>query len=264
MSPPDDKQNRLSTLTQDVIAVPKKPAASSSRSAERERIAEREHVQEKRAVPPTQDVFRVPAPPPSVPMPSARGAVPQAAAAGGAIWAVGAIALVAIAVAVYALQQAAPAPVADPQIAVLAAELKLANERVQKLEAKLGAAAADAQNISPGSQAGLLQISAGLRELRNDLDKVSNEQGRLASQVGEIRGLAGGASKDAKIALSQVDQVGARLATVTEQVGSAPRVTGSAGTVASGDVAAQLKGLNQKTDKMAADIRQLYRLSAGQ
>lgn len=263
MSPPDDKQNRLSTLTQDVIAVPKKPAPSSSRPAERERIAEREHVQEKRAVPPTQDVFRVPAPPPSVPMPSARGAAPVPAA-GGAIWAVGAIAVVAVAVAVYALQQAAPAPVADPQIAVLAAELKLANERVQKLEAKLGAAAADAQNISPASQAGLLQISAGLRELRNDLDKVSNEQGRLASQLGEIRGLAGGASKDAKIALSQVDQVGARLATVTEQVGSAPRVTGSAGTVASGDVAAQLKGLNQKTDKMAADIRQLYRLSAGQ
>ena len=262
MSPPDDKQNRLSTLTQDVIAVPKKPA-SSSRPADRERIAEREYVQEKRAVPPTQDVFRVPAPPPSVPMPSARG-VPPAPAAGGAVWAVGAIAVVAIAVAVYALQQAAPAPVADPQIAVLAAELKLANERVQKLEAKLGAAAADAQNISPASQAGLLQISAGLRELRNDLDKVSNEQGRLASQLGEIRGLAGGASKDAKIALSQVDQVGARLATVTEQVGSAPRVTGSAGAPASGDVAAQLKGLNQKTDKMAADIRQLYRLSAGQ
>ncbi|MFZ5757757.1 MAG: hypothetical protein ACOY3X_12680 [Pseudomonadota bacterium] len=259
MSSSDDKQNRLSTLTQDVIAVSKKQAtpAAPSRGNERARVPEKEKLPEQR-VPPTQDVFRVPAPPPPVPVPSARPAA-RAAASAGPVWAVAALALAAVVVAVFALLRTPAAPAADPQLALLAVELQAANARVQALEAKLGAAAEETRNMNPSSQAGLLQISAGLRDLRNDLDRLSNEQSKLAAQLGELRTLAGGASRDAKMALSQVDQVGARVATINEQVGSAPRAGAVA--AASGDVAAQLKSLSQKTDKMAADIRQLYRLS---
>lgn len=58
MCPSDDKHSKLSTLSQDVIAVTKKPAAATPM-----------RTQERRAIPPAQDVFNVPAEPPPRPQP---------------------------------------------------------------------------------------------------------------------------------------------------------------------------------------------------
>lgn len=258
MSPTDDKQNRLSTLSQDVIAVTKKPASSRAP----------EGTQERRAIPPSQDVFNVPVaeppppPPPrqQQPAPAYRPPSPAAQASSSSsktVWVALALATIAVGVALYAVRATmannAPAP-ADPQVARLESELKLAKDRVQVLEDKLGAAAADTtKSTDSAGQVSLLQVNASLRQLRNDLDHLSNEQAKLSAQLGDVRGQASAAEKEAKAAQGQAAQASSRADAASRQAPAAPAA-------ASADTQAQLKALGQKTDKMATDIRQLYRL----
>jgi chromosome segregation ATPase len=178
---------------------------------------------------------------------------------------IGAVAGLALLVALYAAFSAgggARPAATDEKVAKLEVELKAANERVAKLESRLSAASADAQKLGAPGQVNVLQLSAGIRDLRDSLDMVSNDVAAVTAQVGEVRTLAGGSSKDAKMALAQIEQVGARVATINQQLAGMPRSGGAA--AAGGDVQAQLKSLAQKTDKMAADIRQLYRQAGSQ
>lgn len=284
MVAPDDKQNRLSTLSQDVIAVPKKPPAkpaapepAAKRAPERpaERPVEKpvekppERV-ERKEIPASQDVFKVNTqsqPALSMPTPaSPRAARPAARPPGAelppvtlAIGAAAGLALLLAAYAVFAGGGGGSSAASDEKVAKLEVELKAANERVAKLEAKLSAASTDAQKLGAPGQGNVLVLSAGIRDLRDDLDMVSNEVAAVSTQVGELRTLAGGSSKDAKMALAQIEQVGARVATLNQQIAGMPRGGGGGGGGGGGDAQAQLKALAQKTDKMAADIRQLYR-----
>lgn len=305
MAVSDDKQNRLSTLSQDVIAVPKKPAASA-RAPERpaERAQERTQTEraqqdvprppERKPIPATQDVFKVSSPtdfpdtrespsaaaytaphtappPPPVRAPARQRVAPAAAAPAGlspVSLATAVVAVLALLVAVYGVTRDAGgiAAVDAPGLEQMAQELKAANDRVAKLEMALSAAASDTQSLNSPGQANVLQISAGMRSLRNDVDGVSNELARLTSELGEVRTLAGAGNGQAKIAMSQVEQLASRLATLNAQVANAPRATGGAAAAApaNADTQAQLKALSARTEKMAADIRQLYRLVGGQ
>lgn len=268
-APPDnkDKQSRLSTLSQDVIAVPRQPAAPAhaerpSRQEAPERPAERT---DRKAMPSSQDVFKVSSPePPAIPTavprsarrPAARGAnsllqerIPVAT------WVAAGLAGLALLLAGYAVLSGGAATAHAAQNAQFEVKLKAAAERIARLEEQLSAASADAEKLDAPGRINTLQLSAGIRSLRNDLDMVANEVASITVQVGEIRTLAAGGSKDAKLALAQIEQVGARVATLNEQLAGAPRT----GTGGGGDAQAQLKSLAQKTDKMAADIRQLYR-----
>ncbi len=269
-APPNDKQSRLSTLSQDVIAVPRQPAPPAHaerhpRQEAPERPAERT---ERKEMPPSQDVFKVSAPePPALPAARPRPAKrPPVRVAGSllkeripaATWVAAGVAGLALLVAGYAALSGGAADAAAAhaaQIAQFEVELKAATERIAGLEEQLSAASADADKLGAPGRINALQLSAGIRSLRNDLDMVSNEVAGIAVQIGEIRTLAAGGSKDAKLALAQIEQVGARVATISEQLAGAPR----AGKGGGGDAQAQWKSLAQKTDKMAADIRQLYR-----
>lgn len=268
-APPDnkDKQSRLSTLSQDVIAVPRQPASPAHaekppRQEAPERTAERS---ERKAMPSSQDVFKVSSPePPAIPTaapprsarrPAARGAdsllkerIPAAT------WVAAGLAGLALLLAGYAVLSGGAAAAPAAQNEQFEVKLKAAAERIAKLEEQLSAASADAEKLDAPGRINTLQLSAGIRSLRNDLDMVANEVASITVQVGEIRTLAAGGAKDAKLALAQIEQVGARVATLNEQLAGAPR-TGTGG----GDAQAQMKSLAQKTDKMAADIRQLYR-----
>lgn len=298
MAVSDDKQQRLSTLSQDVIAVPKKPAGpASGHAGERERGPDRvpePPAPERKSVPPTQDVFRVapsqdvfkvtPTPDaPVAPQPTSAGPVvppvrakprvtPAPQPSRGALTPVqlgtAVVAVVALLLAVFSVtRDAGPAAPADSvEIAQLKQELTASNERVAKLEMALSAAASDAQKLGTPGQANVLQISAGMRQLRNDIDVVSNDLARISTEIGELRTLAGSGSGQSKLAMAQVEQLAARFATLKEQVASAPRASApaAAGGAVSADIQAQLKTLSARTEKMGADIRQLYRLAGGQ
>lgn len=332
MAVSDDKQNRLSTLSQDVIAVPKKPAAPT-RTQESPRVPDPQRTAAQKAIPPSQDVFRVQqpagqdifqtaqvpaqpppayappppayappppayapppqgyapppgygqpppgyappgygqpppayAPPQPPPRPTVRPAPPPAApsapmSAMSMVTAV--VAVLALGVGLYSATRDAGPAAADPAaMEKLAQELKQANERVAKLELALSAAASDSAT-SP-NQANVLQISAGMRELRDDIDGVANDVAKLNAEIGEVRSLAGSANGQAKVVASQVDQVAARLSTLNEQIANLPKGGGAAGAAPSAETQAQIKALSARTEKMATDIRQLYRLVGGQ
>lgn len=333
MAVSDDKQNRLSTLSQDVIAVPKKPAAPT-RTQESPRIPDPQRTAAQKAIPPSQDVFRVQqpagqdifqtaqvpaqpppayapppqppayappppayapppqgyappgygqpppgyappgygqpppayAPPQPPPRPTVRQAPPpagQSAPMSPMAMVTAVVAVLALGVGLYSATRDTGASGADTvAMEQLAQELKKANERVAKLELALSAAASDSAT-SP-NQANVLQISAGMRELRDDIDGVANDVAKLTAEIGEVRSLAGSASGQAKVVSSQVDQVAARLSTLNEQITNLPKGGGGGGGAPSAETQAQIKALSARTEKMATDIRQLYRLVGGQ
>ncbi len=264
MAASDDKQNRLSTLSQDVIAVPKKAVPPPAPARAPEPPVVQRPPEPRREIPPAQDVFRVPSgytqAQPALPPQVAAAPSPQPVPI--PLMAAGGVAVLALAVALWALVAggAVPTTPAEPEAARLAGELAAANERLAKLEARLAAPAVEAPRAGSEPAVNVLQVTATLRDLRDDLDGLSNRLDALQTQVGEVRTLAGAGSKDAKMAMAQSDQVVARLATINQQLASLPKgATGGAASSAGGDVQAQLKALTQKTDKLAADIRQLYR-----
>lgn len=295
MAVSDDKQNRLSTLSQDVIAVPKKPAASPA-----PRQPDSPRTPERKAVPPSQDVFRsmpfeqdvfaappVQTPPPAPrpqpaqpqpPSPSVAVSVPaqarvrpQPAASQGPTvspmaMVTAAVAVVALLVAIYGATRSNDTGGADAlAVEKLTQELLAANERVAKLEQALSAASTSAQAATTPGQGNVLQISAGMRELRDDVDGVANELAKLATQIAEVRTLAGSGVGQSKLAASQVEQLASRVATLNEQVANAPRGGGNAAAApVSAETQAQIKALTARTEKMGNDIRQLYRLVGGQ
>ncbi len=273
MSRSDDKHSKLSTLSQDVIAVGQRPAATPLRT------------QERRGIPPAQDVFKVPAEsdaPRSTA--STRAHVPTPAAAPAATspvtWIALTLAVVAVGVALYLASRpavvqpvAAPAPVVapaatpvaatttvpaaavtDPGLASLREELRKASERVQKLEQQMAAAPVTSASTAAPAAATTLQTSAALREMQNRLDAISNEQQKIAAQIADIRNQVATAGKDAKAAQLRGEQLATRVTALADSSPKAAPAGGDAG------AQAQLKALGQKTDKMATDIRQLYRL----
>jgi hypothetical protein len=315
MAVSDDKQNRLSTLSQDVIAVPKKPAAPSRapepraaepRATEKTRALDpRQGTSERKAIPASQDVFRVnagaeeqdvfvtqrsaPQPPPAYTPPPAYSPPPvqaqpaympprqpraarmspaESTGPTAMTLVTAGIAALALLVAIYGATRGTEANAADPAaLEKLTAELRAANERVEKLEMALSAASADAQKMSSPNQGNVLQISAGMRELRNDVDGVANDVAKLSAEIGEIRSVAGAASGQAKVTASQVEQIATRVSTLGQQVASAPRggaAPATAAAPANAETQAQVKALSARTEKMANDIRQLYRLVGGE
>lgn len=254
----DKKQNRLSSLSQDVIAVPKKEPPSQSRP---------EPKPESRAVPAAQDVFRVQGNAPAAkaaPAPLAAGrtegkGVPPSVIVLGVLVALALLGSVQLFSTTGSLREAVDQ--GGQATGKLEAQLRAADERIAKLEARLGAADEDTQKMGSGSQASLLQVSASLRGVRDDVENLQQELARLSAQVNEVRPLAGAAQKDARAALGQVDQLSARLGQVSDQAAAAAK---GAKPADGADVQAQLKAVNQKTDKLAGDIRQLYRVLEGQ
>lgn len=276
MAVSDDKKNRLSSLSQDVIAI------SRAGDAEPPTVAP---APERAAPPPPsmpsgQDMFSSPANPavdrrPATPAP--QPVVRQPAGNGPLVWVFGTVAVIALALAVIgrggdagpSVELAANAEVMDK----LAAELRASNERVAALEAKLSGAAADAATTDaaaagPQAQGAMIQMGVAIRSLRDDVDKLSNQVGKLSAQVGEVQAstAAAGGNREIKVALAKAEQSAARAVTLAEQaVAAAQRAPAPAPAPApvapkSGVDEAQVKALAQKTDKMANDIRQLYRL----
>ena len=137
------------------------------------------------------------------------------------------------------------APASDPQVARLESELKLAKDRVQVLEDKLGAAATDTKNLDSGSQAGLLQVNASMRQLRNDLDHLSNEQAKLSAQLGDVRSQVVAAEKEAKAAQAQAAQASSRADAAAHQAPAAPAA-------ASADTQAQVQTAPELTEDQRA------------
>lgn len=263
MCPSDDKHSKLSTLSQDVIAVTKKPAAATPM-----------RTQERRSIPAAQDVFNVPAepPPPQRPQPQPEAAyrpmpmpvVAVPAAAGSRMaWAAMAMAAIAIGLALYlagtvTANPAGTAAGADPQIGQVREELAAATVRMQKLEQQLALAATASAKPGLAEGGNALQVSAALRDVQNRLDALANDQEKLAAQLAGIRAQAVAAGNDSKAALQRNEQLATRVTALAETTGK-PGAQASTAAV-SAEAQAQLKSLNQKTEKMATDIRQLYRL----
>lgn len=264
MAVSDDKQNRLSGLSQDVIAVTRKTPPDS-----RALPASRASVQG--AAPPTPVA---PRPPTNAKPVAASTTASPGAALRGAAWGAVMVSVAALLMATYAVRSAGGLPAANGQADALVrldADLKAVTARMALLETAVRSPAADG-GAEGGAEKGAAarsttnpQLSTALRIVRNDLDKLTAELAVLTTQGSvqnsELRALAGSASKDGKMALTRVDQLSAQLATFAEQVRGMQR-SGAAGggpVAASGDTQAQLQILSRKTDMMAADIRQLYR-----
>lgn len=176
------------------------------------------------------------------------------------------MAALALLVALYGTLTGDTAGSTDPvALQKLTQELQAANERVGKLELALSAASSDSQKLTSPNQTNVLQISAGMRELRDDVDAVTNDVAKLTAQLGEIRSVAAAASGQAKLTQSQVEQMSAKVTALGAQVASAPKGAGGAAPAApSAETQAQIKALAARTEKMSNDIRQLYRLVGGE
>jgi len=206
-------------------------------------------------------------PPARSPVRTARPASPEQPAGSGMGTAGLVIGVLALLVAVYGAFIAGDSDAGGADTAAidkLTQELRAANERVAKLELALSAASSDAQKLNSPNQANVLQISAGMRELRDDVDGVANEVAKLTAQLGEIRSVAAAASGQAKLTQSQVEQVSAKVTALGSQVANAPKGGGAAPAAPSAETQAAIKALAARTDKMANDIRQLYRLVGGE
>lgn len=251
---PDDKKNRLSGLSQDVIAV-------GSRTS-------------KAGVAPSPAAARqTEAPADTRPTPPQRAAgVPPAAAPGqagvpagkGLAVAVGVLGVLVVGLVIAGMQlfsssgslrEAVEAGrVSDQQ---LQDKLVAAQERIAKLEAQLGAADEDARSMGSASQASLLQVSAMSREMRKEIERLSAAINELDQEVGDLRRLAEGNRKDAQNALVLAEKVNARIGAVNDQVLAAGRKPAAA---VPPEVQEQLKVLGDRTEKLTGDVRQLYRL----
>lgn len=273
MAVSDDKKNRLSFLSQDVIAI------SRAGDAEPPTVAP---APERAAPPPPsmpsgQDMFSSPAnlaeerhpALPSSPL------AQQPTGNGPLVWVFGTVAVIALALAVIGRGgDAAPSTERAVDLQAmdkLAAELRASNERVAALEAKLSGAAADAATTDaaaagPQAQGAMIQMGVAIRSMRDDVDKLSNQVGKLSAQVGEVQAstAAAGGNREIKVALAKAEQSAARAVTLAEQaVAAAQRAPAPAPAPVApkgGVDEAQLKALAQKTDKIANDVRQLYRL----
>lgn len=251
---PDDKKNRLSGLSQDVIAVGSRTSKAS-------------------AVPPAPAARPVESPAETRPPPQ-RAAVPppaasphQAAAPAGKglSVAVGLLGVLVVGLAIAGMQlfassgslrEAVEAGQASDQ--QLQEKLVAAQERIAKLEAQLGAADEDARNMGGASQASLLQVSAMSREMRKEIERLSAAINELDQEVGDLRRLAEGNRKDAQNALVLAEKVNTRLGAVNEQVLAVGKKPAAA--AVSPEVQEQLKVLGDRTEKLTGDVRQLYRL----
>lgn len=262
MSVPDDKKTRLSGLSQDVIAVPKRvdPAA---RPREESPVA-----------PPRQAAPPPPSPPPTMPPPpraaapgTSRAAAPAATTPSPIVWVFGTVAVIALALAITG-RQSGPDAAAEADNAALrqsveqlTAELKASSERVAALEARLAGADADARGAGAAEQGSLLKLGVSVRDVRLGLERLSNEVDQLAGDVKAMKASVASAERNAGGALTQVNQMSARLTSLADQVAAqgkpAPDNRGTA------EVESQVKALSQRTDKIASDIRQLYRLLEG-
>ncbi len=265
MAVSDDKQNRLSGLSQDVIAVTRKTPPGSV-PAPRSVRRTGEHQASDHGSASTPAVSRLPTG--SEKAVASTAALPGPALR-GAVWGAVIVSVAALLIATYAITLADGLPVAGgaDTVARLDADLKAVTARMALLEAVSHASTADAGAGTGENGAAARtnpQLSTALHAVRNDLDKLTAELAALTVQGsvknGELRVLAGSASKDGKMALARIDQLSAQLATFTEQVRGIQRSGGAGGgSVAAGDSQAQIQALSRKTDMMAADIRQLYR-----
>jgi hypothetical protein len=253
---PDDKKNRLSGLSQDVIAVgsrtSKAPAVAPSPTAARQTEAPADT----RPTPPQRAA--------GVPPAAAPGQAGAPAGKGLAV-AVGVLGVLVVGLVIAGMQlfsssgslrEAVEAGrVSDQQ---LQDKLVAAQERIAKLEAQLGAADEDARSMGSASQASLLQVSAMSREMRKEIERLSAAINELDQEVGDLRRLAEGNRKDAQNALVLAEKVNARIGAVNDQILAAGRKPAAASVPP--EVQEQLKVLGDRTEKLTGDVRQLYRL----
>lgn len=258
MAVDDSKKSRLSSLSQDVIAVPKRVEPQSR--AREESPAPKAPVQPQQQAPyvappsqPAQPARRVPA------------AEPVSQAPSPLLWIFATVSVIALLVALsgrFDGQAAGQEGAASTQaIERLTAELTASNQRVAALEERLAAADADAQGSGPQAQASVLQLGVAVRGMRNDLDRYTNELDKVTVQVAELRKAVAASGKDAGVKPEQLAALSARVSSLADQVTAVSRAPKTP--AGSTEADAQLRLLSQKTDKMANDIRQLYRLLEG-
>lgn len=273
MAVSDDKQNRLSGLSQDVIAVVKKTSEEGAASAETVRAgankktdkpAQHSHASATRSSgqPRSRSV-----------LPSSRavaeGAKTQPAVASQrALWAAVLLSVVALLIALYVLWGGRPAVVGASvsstgiaaAIARLDADLQVSTQRIALLEAAMGAMAAgvEEQRDTAVRSGGSPELGMALRGVRLDIERLTKDVAAVTAQGKEATRVVEVASKDSRTALTQVDRLSAQLTTLSGQLQEIQRNNSAA--AVSKETAVQLQSLTKKSDMMAADIRQLYRL----
>jgi uncharacterized membrane protein len=129
--------------------------------------------------------------------------------------------------------------------------------RIAALEKSLDAAGQEASKMDGDAQANVLQLTGRVRKVALDLSRLTAELERQKKRVIETSARAERAEDMATEQAGRVDTLSARVAAIPTQT-SAPAPSPGSGTDA--QARAQVQALQARVDKMANEIRSIYRL----
>lgn len=238
---PENKQKRLMSLNQDVLAV--SPGSTSSHEA----------------INTTRPMRQTRTEESSQPQPASRGRGVAAALGGLAI--VMLILLGVVSMTLLQMQQRVNelqqqlsasgqgvdlAPI-EARINALESRLAPVDERLTALEQQPLVVQGDSRSPEAASQAGLAQANARLRKLDIEMNRLSSE---VSNVSGQVSGVLARVQKAEKLAASQRDA----LAVLT------PRIDAIAAKSGQSDSAAKLAEIEGRLERTNNDIRSLYRM----
>ena len=233
---PENKQKRLMSLNQDVLAV--SPAQAAPR---REPKAAQSGTQK------------------SVP-----SAVPEAAAGRQPTTLLVALALlacagllVAVVAVIFALDAKQQLQQISDKMDAPSAQVSSLSKRVADLEGRLDAAGQDTAKMDDKSQSSLLQVNSKLRKTALDVTRLNGDLDKLRNRIDDIA--AGGD------VAALVKQQGVRLAALEQQLATLKQQgSGSKASSSGQDWEQQVVQLNIKVEKQASEIKAIYRMLESQ
>ena len=248
---PEHKTKRLMSLNQDVFAV--KPDSAPAEPSEPERRKPARQTAQKGPVPQPQ-----PARPVSAPV--ARGAEQRPGSRPLLLALLGVVAVLVLVVAagavagfhLYERIGALQAQLEQPDDLMPALE-----SRIAALEKSLDAAGKEADQMDGEAQSSMLQLTGRLRKVALDLSRVTAELERQKKRVIEASASAGRAEELAAEQAGRLDTLSARVSALPTQTASAPAAPAA---TSDEQARAQVQALQGRVDKMANEIRSIYRL----
>lgn len=246
---PEHKTKRLMSLNQDVFAVkPESPAAEQADEPAPRRRTERRASTSPATAQPARPVV---------------GAQPSRDAAGSKklllllLGVVAALVLVVAVGAVAGFHMYERLTALQAQVAMPDADVQALQERIAALEKSLDAAGQEASKMDGDAQANVLQLTGRVRKVALDLSRLTAEFERQKKRVLENTARSERAEELAATQAGRVDTLSARVAAIPAQSSAPAPAPGSA---TDAQARQQVQALQARVDKMANEIRSIYRL----
>ena len=243
---PEDKTQRLASLNQDVFAVSPKPVSSAKPQA----------APPPRARPQNPQPAAVPSRPPMMGAEPAPTTLPQSLLIGMMVLAVLVVGGIGGGV-VLGFSLLERVSMLETESAALSTTLSRVDQRVAALEGQLAAAEQDTSNMGEEEQANILQFTSRLRKVALDVTRTNADLARLQKRLNEVGTLAEQTSSVSSEQASRIASLASQVANLPLQSGAAPAQPAS---VTDAQAREQIQSLQTRLDRMANDIRSIYRL----